>query len=321
MVAKELKKLLEKQQYGFCGEHSAVKICGWTKKSLVDRGVCYKEQFYGIRAHLCCQMSPSVGFCQNNCVICWRDQAWTEGTDSVKVTQNNKLLDNPKDIVDNSVIEQRKLITGYGGNAKANLQKFEEAQEPMHYAISLTGEPTLYPKLNELIKELHDRGKTTFLVSNGLKPDVIRNLEMPTQLYISLDAPTKQLWEKIDNSCVKDGWEKLMETMDVLKELKDKTRTTIRITLIKNINMCDAKEYANIIERADAKFIEVKAYMFVGSSQERLKIENMPTHEEVYDFSKEICKYCDYKIIDDKKESRVVLLAREDSPDRIMKFE
>ena len=36
---------------------------------------------------------------------------------------------------------------------------------------------------------------------------------MPTQLYISLDAPNKELWKQIDKSCVTDGWEKLMETL------------------------------------------------------------------------------------------------------------
>jgi tRNA wybutosine-synthesizing protein 1 len=320
MVKEELKKLLEKQQYGFCGEHSAVKICSWTKKSLTDEGICYKEKFYGIRCHLCCQMTPSVGFCQNNCLICWRDQFQTEGTDKVKKTKTNKKLDSPKEIVDKSIEQQRKLITGYGGNDKTNMKKFKDAQEPMHYAISLTGEPTLYPKLNELIKELHSRGKTTFLVSNGLQPNIIEKLEMPTQLYISLDAPNEELWKKIDRSSVKQGWTKLMKTFDILKKLKNKTRTTIRITLVKGLNMVNPKEYAFLLEKSEPKFVEVKAYMHVGGSQDRLEIENMPRHSEVKKFSKEICKHCDYKIIDEKSESRVVLLAKEDSKDRIMKF-
>ncbi len=57
-----MKSLLERQQYRFVGKHSAVKICHWTKQSLTGIDTCYKETFYGINAHRCVQMSPSVGF-------------------------------------------------------------------------------------------------------------------------------------------------------------------------------------------------------------------------------------------------------------------
>jgi len=68
-------------------------------------------------------------------------------------------------------------------------------------------------------------------------------------------------------------------------------------------------------------FVEVKAYMFVGSSRQRLNKENMPYHEDVKEFAKKIADLSNYKIIDDKKESRVVLLAKEDYKNRIMKFD
>lgn len=73
-----LRKLLEKQQYRIVGNNSAVKICTWTRKSLKDQGVCYKEKFYGIRCHRCCQMTPDVNYCQNSCVFCWRNLEGTE---------------------------------------------------------------------------------------------------------------------------------------------------------------------------------------------------------------------------------------------------
>ena len=60
--------------------------------------------------------------------------------------------------------------------------------------------------------------------------------------------------------------------------------------------------------------------MFVGASQEKLQIENMPRHEEIVEFAKEICKHCEYKIIDEHKPSRVVLLMKEDFPERKMQF-
>jgi len=51
------------------------------------------------------------------------------------------------------------------------MKKWEEAQEPTQFAISLSGEPTLYEKVGELIEELRRRGKTSFLVTNGLYPE------------------------------------------------------------------------------------------------------------------------------------------------------
>ena len=48
MLPKNVKEILKKQHYEIAGknEHSAVQICRWTKKSLRDEGVCYKEKFY-----------------------------------------------------------------------------------------------------------------------------------------------------------------------------------------------------------------------------------------------------------------------------------
>jgi tRNA wybutosine-synthesizing protein 1 len=307
---------LKKQQYETTGIHSAIKICSWTKKSLRDEGICYKEKFYGIRCHLCAQISPSVGFCQNNCAFCWRELDNTTGTDLMQGE-----LDEPKEIIKNSILMQQKLLSGFGGNAKVNPKKLKQAQKPMHFAISLTGEPTLYPKLNNLIKELHNQNKTTFVVSNGQNPLAIKNIEPPTQLYLSVDAPTKDLFNIIDRPVNKDGWERLLESLSYIKELKEKTRTTLRFTLIKEMNMTNPEKWAELIKLSNPLFIEVKAYMFVGSSILRLKIENMPKHDEVREFSKQICKYCDYNIIDEKEESRVILLAKSDFPERIMKFD
>ncbi|MBN2457722.1 4-demethylwyosine synthase TYW1 [Candidatus Woesearchaeota archaeon] len=308
------KALLEKQHYNIIGSYSAVKLCTWTKKSMRDLGVCYKERFYGIRCHLCCQISTTIGFCQNSCIFCWRPMEYTDGIEM-------KECDEPEKIVQGAIEGQRKLLSGFGGFEGTNREKLKLAQEPMHFAISLSGEPTIYPKLNELIRLLHSKGKTTFVVSNGMLPDRIKDMELPTQLYISVDAPNEELFKKIDNPSLQDGWQRLMKTLDILNGLKEKTRTTLRLTLIKGMNMTLPEEWAEKILRAQPMFVEVKAYMFVGFSQLRLKIENMPRHEEVKEFAEEICKHSGYSIIDEQPESRVVLLMKEDRPERIMKFD
>ncbi len=310
MIGAELRKLLEKQQYAFIGRHSAVKICSWTKKSLLGDGFCYKQKFYGIRTHLCCQMSPSINFCSNKCLFCWRPIEYTEG----KEIEGE--IDSPDELVKNSIEMQQRQLAGFKGNSKVNMKKFEEAQEPMHFAISLAGEPTAYPRLKEFIEELHKLGKTTFVVSNGMNPDVIKEIE-PTQLYISIAAPNKEIMKKINQPELDDYWERFNKS---LENLQEKKRGTLRITLIKEWNMVEPENYAKLISKAQPKFVEVKAYMNVGFSKQRFGMEHMPRHEEVREFAEKIADCAGMKIIDEKKESRVVLLMKEDFDGRVMKF-
>jgi tRNA wybutosine-synthesizing protein 1 len=313
VISKKLEESLKKQQYALIGSHSAVKICTWTKKSIQDKDDCYKSKFYGIRSYLCCQMSPCLG-CANLCIFCWRDQH------TPKLVRWRGRADPPELIIDGAIREQKRLLSGIAGGPRFNREKWQQAKEPMHFALSLVGEPILYPKINQLIRLLHKQGKTTFVVCNGVFPEILRKLEPPTQLYLSLDAPDEELWNKIDKPVMKDGWKRLVKSLKILKELKKKTRTCIRITLIKEINDVDPEGYAKLLAIADPHFVEIKAYMFVGSSRQRLSITNMPYHEYVVEFAKKICAASKYKIIDEKRESRVVLLMKRDFKGRIMKF-
>lgn len=72
--------------------------------------------------------------------------------------------------------------------------------------------------------------------------------------------------------------------------------------------MTNPEKYAELIEKADPDFIEVKAYMFVGSSRERLTMANMPLFDEVKDFAKRIADECGREISNESEVSRVVLL-------------
>lgn len=313
-VTEELRLLLKKQQYGLIGKHSRVKVCHWTKSSLKDEGGCYKYKFYGIHSHQCVQMTPSFS-CNFACNFCWRDHTYH----TAPAMKDG--LDEPGDIVENSIEAQRKLLIGFKGNEKTDMKKFEEAMTPKHVAISLDGEPTLYPKIVEMIQEYTKRGMTTFLVSNGSKPEKIREIverAPPTQLYISLDAPNRELFEQIDNPMLKDAWERLMETLDIVKEAGKKTRTVLRMTLIRGQNMCRPKEYAELFNRAGAHFVEAKAYMWVGHSQDRLEKSDMPLHEEIKEFGSQLAEASGYELVDEHTPSRVVLLKRKDGPDKII---
>lgn len=293
------KELLEKQGYRFVDNHSAIKVCEWTRKSLSNQGVCYKEKFYGIKSHRCCQMTPSL-ICPNSCVYCWR----TMTKDTIGKELKCK-LDEPSEIIDGCIEMQRNLMNGFPGNKNLNLIKFKEAQNPLSFAISLTGEPTLYPYLRDLIKELKNRKIISFLVTNGQFPKALENLN-PNQLYVSLDAPTKEIYKKIDKPVLKDYWERLNESLEILSALK--TRRVLRLTLIKGINLSHEKEYAKLIEKANPDFIECKGYMWLGGSREKLKYENIPIHKEIQDFSKKLAEETGLKVLNEDTRSRVCLL-------------
>jgi len=308
-MKEESKKLLEKQHYGLIGKNAGIQICRWTKKSLIDEGVCYKEKFYGIKSHKCCQMSPCLMNCQNKCLHCWRAIEYSEG-------EKLKNIDEPKKLVEECIKMQRKLLSGFKGNKKINMKKWNEAQNPSQFAISLSGEPTLYSKLAELILELRKRGKTSFLVTNGLLPERLIELQkknaLPTQLYVSLNYPDEKMFRKITGNKNKNAWKKLNKTLELLKKLK--TRTVIRINLIRDLNMDDetVEQYAKLVKKASPDFIEVKGYMSVGYARQRLGYERMPTHSEIKNFASKLLKYLKkYKFLDEQEVSRVALLGKD----------
>jgi len=307
---------LFKQGYRIVGNHSAIKICGWTKNALRNRGVCYKNTFYGIQSWRCVQMSPALQHCNFRCWHCWRDistasRSWTGP------------IDDPKDIVDGCIREHVKVLMGFQGNDEVNLKRIEEMKLPLHFAISLTGEPTMYPKMAKLIDEIHGRGMTSYLVTNGSFPETVKSLigHEPTQFYVTLAAPTAEMFKEATNPLTKDAWEKFNETVKIMEDLN--TRRVLRLTLTKGHNMKNPELYGEFIKKYEKSydFIEVKGYMHVGYAKYRNSLENMPTHDEIKDFSEKIAKVAGLNYIDEKPESSVVLLMKEDRPDRIMEFE
>lgn len=288
---------LSDQGYHIVGEHSAVKTCHWTKKGVRDEGQCYKNDFYGIQSHRCVQMTPLVTSCTQSCLFCWRDQS----------LDHEPEWDDPETVADGALEAHRDLVVGFKGSPDvAPPELVEEALDPKHVALSLAGEPPLYPHLPGLLDEFHDRGLTTFLVTNGTRPDAVRRVD-PTQLYLSLDAADEQGYEELCRPEEDDLWEKVRESLDVLAE-KD-CRTAVRITLVKGFND-DPAAFAPLVERADPDFVEVKAYMHVGHSRERLDRGRMPSHDEVMAFSEALADELDtHDPRDDVPPSRVALLA------------
>ena len=292
--------LLIKQQYRLYNDHSAVKLCHWMKESMVRGRCCYKQDFYGISSHRCLQMTPAINECSHMCTFCWRVQEhdfeirdWAE----------------PKEMLDALIEHQRKLITGFKGDSRVSKEMFEEAWNPNQVAISLAGEPITYPYLSDFIKECHRRNMTTFMVTNGTYPDRLMELdELPRQLYVTVAAPDKEIYQRICRPKDADCWDRLMKTLEILPSLE--TRTVIRHTLVKDINMGWIERYAELDRIADPDLIEPKGYVFVGGSRMRLSMANMPSFDEIREFSTELGKLVGMEVIKERADSRVILLGQ-----------
>jgi tRNA wybutosine-synthesizing protein 1 len=148
-------------------------------------------------------------------------------------------------------------------------------------------------------------------VSNGTRPEVLRECD-PTQLYVSVDAPERATFDDVVGATEDDAWEKLVDTMDVLYE-KAETRTVLRTTLVGGENMANPDWYAGFFERADPDFVELKAYMHVGDSRDRLDREAMPDHDDVLAFARAVQAHLpEHTVLKDQPQSRVALLARDE---------
>jgi len=233
--------------------------------------------------------------------------------DSMKM--ESEQVAEPEVILTKLMAERKKLINGYYGDSRNDKERLDESLLPAHYAISLSGEPTMYPKLPKLIKYLKTLKATEsiFLVTNGQEPDMIQKLQdedaLPTQLYLSTNAADYESFLKINKPKYDDSWERWNRTLDMLEHLD--TRTVLRVTLIKNYN--DQKEmipaFADMFRKANPHFIEIKSYMHIGRSTNRLEHSNMLEMHEVQRFSNQVAKESKiFSIMDESIISRISIL-------------
>ncbi len=294
-------ELLKKQGYKIVGEnqHSAVKLCHFTRSSLIRNQPCYKQRFYGIESHRCAQCTPSIQ-CLNQCVYCWR---------SFRPAAKPQNFDEPKELIAQIMKAQQKIVSGFGGHPNVDRKRFWEAMEPTNFALSLVGDALLYPHLSSLLQELKRMKKSTFLMTKGMVPERIESLDAePTNFYISLCAPDKQTFKKVDAPTIPSAWEKQMKSMELLKGFR--CRKVIRITLVDGLNMRQPEKYGKIIGNSGFDFVECKGYAWMGHSRNRLTASSAPTMDDIRKFSQEISDNCGYEIKNEDVPSRVVLLSK-----------
>jgi tRNA wybutosine-synthesizing protein 1 len=268
----------------------------WCKRALAGGEMCYKHQFYGIDSHRCVQMTPTLR-CNQRCLFCWR--SFEHEPEEMEECP-------PETILAGIHKFQKKALAGYNAvlDNTVTEERWKEALDPRHVAISLSGEPTLYSQLPQLIELFNTNGYTTFLVSNGTNPDVLRRCH-PYQMYVSLDAPDEETYKAV---CRPAGnyWEQIQESLSLLGS----RRSAVRITLVKGLNDFAPEKYAAILQESEAQFVEVKGYMYLGYSRNRLARENMPDHAYVRSFADKIASACDYRFRDENVLSRVICLER-----------
>lgn len=313
MVAKDSPtfKSLTKQGYTVVGSHSGVKICRWTKSALRGRGSCYKFAFYGIKSHLCMETTPSLA-CSNKCVFCWR-----HGTNPVAKLNWRWEVDPPEKVMAGALEGHYKKIKQMRGVPGIQMDRFEEAFQVRHCALSLVGEPIFYPHINEFVGMLHKQHISSFLVCNAQHPDALARLAKVTQLYVSIDAPTKKDLKKVDRPLNSDFWERLMSCLDILRTTQSHQRTVFRLTLVKGFNMNDIESYADMVERARPSQIEIKGATFCGSSNGNgnpLTMQNIPFYEECKTFVENLTselqnRGLDYDIAAEHAHSCCILVA------------
>ena len=214
-------------------------------------------------------------------------------------------------VVDGLIREHKRIISGYGGHKDVDIERWNEAQEPAHVALSLTGEPLFYPKISQLLEEFHRRKISTFLVTNGTMARALRSMTtLPTQLYVSVQAPNREVYDKVTRpKALASGWDSFQEFLGVFSGLH--TRRVFRLTLIRGVNMVDAKGYAELIRKGKPHYVEVKGFAYVGGARNEsrnLSYGQMPSGGEIRSFAEEIASESGYVLADYHESSNIALL-------------
>jgi wyosine [tRNA(Phe)-imidazoG37] synthetase (radical SAM superfamily) len=406
-ITNEFVETYTKTTYRIVGKnkHSSIKPCHWFEQKLMtgrNNRNCYKEIF-GIQSHKCLQNTPSLPFCNHQCVFCWRDiESASLGSEfNVEPDDPKFLIDeilrHHQDIVKNHLPLRRyldnyeimvdilyyMLLTDnkqYDINSLSNKihisknkieraitllknqkfvkpidetnRKFEldddikccihsredleilinreltrpedimnahaEAMNPSHAAISLDGEPLLYPLMSDFIQEFKNRKFTTFIVTNGTLPKRIEALNpLPSQLYITLPAPNEQLYKKVCRPMIKNGWEKILDSLGLIESLSG--RTLVRLTAVKDLNIKEhfIEAYAKIIESSNPNFFEIKGFTLQAKAlliKDRLKstkpLKNFfPEYDYLKKFALKFEEISGFPIIYKNERSRDFLFA------------
>uniref|UniRef100_A0A8C9KIQ6 tRNA 4-demethylwyosine synthase (AdoMet-dependent) n=1 Tax=Panthera tigris altaica TaxID=74533 RepID=A0A8C9KIQ6_PANTA len=272
------------------------------REALTKQGEDRQERSHFIPHHRCMETTPSLA-CANKCVFCWRHHTNPVGTEW------RWKMDQPEMILKEAIENHQSMIKQFKGVPGVREDRFEEGMMVKHCALSLVGEPIMYPEINRFLKLLHECKISSFLVTNAQFPVEIRNLKPVTQLYVSVDASTKDSLKKIDRPLFKDFWQRFLNSLKALAAKQQ--RTVYRLTLVKAWNVDELQAYAELVTLGNPDFIEVKGVTYCGeSSASSLTMANVPWHEEVVHFVRELVALIpNYEIACEHEHSNCLLIA------------
>jgi tRNA wybutosine-synthesizing protein 1 len=107
----------------------------------------------------------------------------------------------------------------------------------------------------------------------------------------------------------KDAWDRWQKSLELLSEMD--TRTVLRMTMIRNFNDLtnSVNEFADLVKRGNPHFIEIKSYMHIGMSTQRLERSDMLEMDEIRGFSDLMRNSLGtFSIMDESEISRIVVL-------------
>ncbi|MHA2429823.1 MAG: radical SAM protein [Promethearchaeota archaeon] len=380
-ITNEFVETYTKTTYRIVGnnKHTAIKPCHWLEQRLMtgrDNRNCYKGVF-GVKSHRCLQNTPSLPFCNHQCVFCWRDIE-IGGLGSEFIVNP----DDPKELIEEMIRHQQDIVKNHlplrryldnyevmidllhfmlKDNTEQNvnslskilhvsknkierainllknqdfvkptddtlknfrideeisccidsreeietlinreltspddiMQTHSEAMYPNHAAISLDGEPLLYPMISDLVGEFRNNGITSFIVTNGTLPEKLERIDsLPSQLYLTLPAPNEKLYKKICRPLIRNGWNRIITSLDLLESLS--CRSLVRLTAVKELNINESfiKDYIKLVEKANPNFFEIKGFTLQAKAlliKNRLK-SDIPLQDYFpeYDYLEEI---------------------------------
>ncbi|PNI92612.1 LOW QUALITY PROTEIN: TYW1B isoform 3 [Pan troglodytes] len=112
------------------------------ERSLLQTHILWNE------SHHCMETTPSLA-CANKCVFCWRHHNNPVGTEW------RWKMDQPEMILKEAIENHQNMIKQFKGVPGVKAERFEEGMMVKHCALSLVGEPIMYPEINRFLKLLH----------------------------------------------------------------------------------------------------------------------------------------------------------------------
>ena len=116
---------------------------------------------------------------------------------------------------------------------------------------------------------------------------------------------------------IKDGWNRVLDTMNLIESLD--CRTLIRLTAVKDLNISEnlIKEYVKIVEKANPNFFEIKGFTLQAKAlliKDRLKSESplqdyFPDFNYLHEIALKFEEFSNFPIIYANETSRDILFA------------